>query len=285
VKFLVLEEHLTAVLGRKVMITQQPPALKFPAMLHGSIPNIRRKVRAEGQWWAREYLEAGTFPQPRQMRQVPPAEVLVMHSGADFDSARPRWRVNLFVEVFIGLNEGVQKEERQRMRDAFESFCLSTPWGALYHAVSPPPLRSAERMANRLASVLRFWDVLQGLRYAFWSFDQKYTLDDLMDDIYRKTLDAWCPRGPISVREHLALTVERMSRATREDCLEAVLRVIPGLVEVDPHLKHREVLSDPNFLRERLSALPPKKFEDFSSAYKYAVSGQLWDWDRELGRH
>ncbi len=116
------------------MITQQPPALEFPAMLHGSIPNIRRKVRAEGQWWAREYLDAGTFPQPRQMRQVPPDEVLVMHSGADFDSARPRWRVNLFVEVFIGLNEGIQKEERQRMRDAFESFCLCrataklTPW-------------------------------------------------------------------------------------------------------------------------------------------------------------
>ena len=267
------------------MTTQQPPALEFPAMLHGSIPSIRRKVRAEGQWWAREYLKAGTFPQPRQMREVPPGEILVMHSGADFDSARPRWRVNLFVEVFIGLNECVQKEDRQRMRDAFESFCLSTSWGALYHAVSPPPLRSAERMANRLASVLRFWDVLQALRYAFWSFDQQYTLEELMDDIYRKTLEAWCPRGPVSVREHLALTVERMARATREDCLEAVLRVIPGLVEVDTHLKHREVLSDPSFLRERLSALPPGKFEDFSSAYKYAVSGQLWDWDRELGRH
>ncbi len=92
------------------------------------------------------------------------------------------------------------------------------------------------------------------------------------------------PRGPAPVREHLALMVERTSRATREDCLEAVLRVIPGLVEVDTDLKNREVLSDPDFLRERLSSLPPKKFEDISSAYKYAVARQLWDWDRELGR-
>jgi hypothetical protein len=45
------------------------------------------------------------------------------------------------------------------------------------------------------------------------------------------------------------------------------------------------LLSDPDFLRERLSALPPKKFEDISSAYKYAVNGQLYAWDRELGRH
>ena len=31
----------------------------------------------------------------------------------------------------------------------------------------------------------------------------------------------------------LALTVERMAHATREDCLEAVLQVIPVLVEVN----------------------------------------------------
>ena len=57
------------------------------------------------------------------------------------------------------------------------------------------------------------------------------------------------------------------------------------MVEVDTDLKHREVLGDPGFLRERLSTLPPKKFEDISSAYKYAVSTQLSDWDRDLGRH
>ncbi|WP_373371898.1 hypothetical protein [Archangium lansingense] len=267
------------------MPMENSPALEFPAMLYGTKAITRRNVSAESHWWARQYLKTGAFPQPRQMRHVPPGEVLVMHSGADFDTGDPRWRMHVFVEVFMGLNEGVQKEERQHTRDAFESFCLNTPWGALYHAVSPPPPQSAERMANRLASVLRFWDVLQGLRYAFWSFDQKYTLEELMDDIYRKTLEAWCPGGPASVREHMALTVERMARATREDCEEAVLRVIPVVVEANTDLKHREVLSDPDFLRERLSALPLKKFEDISSAYKYAVNGQLYAWDRELGRH
>jgi hypothetical protein len=139
-------------------------------------------------------------------------------------------------------------------------------------------------VANRLASVLRFWDVLQGPRYAFWP-GRKYTLEELMKDLYGKTLEAWCPGGPASVREHMTLTVERMSRATREDCAEAVLRVIPVLVEGDNDLKHHEVLSDPDFLHERLFALPPEKFEDFSSADKYAVAVQLAAWDRELGQH
>jgi hypothetical protein len=268
------------------MTLEQSPVLEFPAWLYDTTAAILRKVRTEGRWWAREYLKTGAFPQPRQMRQMQPGEVLVMHSGAEgFDWNRPRWRVHLFVEVFTSLDECVPEEERQRTEEAFESFCLSTPWGALYHAVSPPPRRSAERMANRLTSVLRFWDVLQGPRYAFWSFEQKYTLEELLEDIYRKTLEAWCPGGPASVREHMALAVERMSRATREDCMEAVLRVIPVLVEGDTDLKHPEVLSDPDFLRERLSALSPKDFEDISSAYKYAVTGQLAAWDRELGRH
>jgi hypothetical protein len=265
------------------MTMEQTPVLEFPAMLYGSAAAIRRKVRAEGQWWAREYLKTGAFPQPRQMRQVPPGEVLVMHS-AELDSTRPRWRIFQFTGVFMGLNEGLQEEERQRTEDALESFCLSTPWGALYHAVSPPPPRSAERMANRLASMLSFWDVLQGPRYAY-RLPNTHTIDGLMEYIYRKTLEAWCPGGPSSIREHMAMAVERMSRATREDCMDAVLRLMPDLVEVITDFKHREALRDTSFLRERLAALSPKDFEDFSSAYIYTVAIQLADWDRELGQH
>jgi hypothetical protein len=132
--------------------------------------------------------------------------------------------------------------------------------------------------------VLRFWEVLQGPRYAFWSFDQEYTLEELLADIYREPLAAWCPGGPVSVRERMALMVERMARATQEECLEAVLRVMPAVVEMDVDLKRCEVLRDPVFLRERLRALPPEKFEELSSANRYAVSGPLWDWYRELGR-
>lgn len=266
------------------MTTEQSPVLEFPGWLYGTTTTLLRKVRAEGQGWAREYLKTGAFPQPRQLRQVVPGEVMVMHSGADFHATGPRWQMHAFIGVFTRLEECVQEQELQRTKEAFESFCLSTPWGALYHAVSPPPPWSAGRMAKRLASLLRFWAVLQGPRYAFWSFDDNYTLEELMNDRWGKTLEAWCPGGPASVREHLALTVERMARATREDCLEAVLRVMPTVVEANRHLKHREVLGDPGFLRERLGTLPPKKFESLSSACKYAVNGQLYAWDRELGR-
>ena len=267
------------------MTAPQSPVLEFPAMLHGLTGDILRKVRAKGKAWAREYLKTGAFTQPRRMLQVSPGEVLIMHSGADSNIIpHPRWRVHLFADVFLSLSEGVPKEQRQRMEEAFESFCLSTPWGALYHAVSPPPPRSAARMAERLAALLRFWDVLQGPRYVYRVPDTHRTLDDLMDYIYRETLEAWCPGGPASVREHLALAVERMARATREDCKEAVLRMIPRVIRANADLKHREELNDPEFLRERLDALRPDDFEDISGAYRYAVNGALYAWDRALGR-
>ncbi len=52
------------------MIMEQSPVLEFPAWLHGTTAAIRRKARAEGQWWAREYFKAGAFPLPRQLRPV-----------------------------------------------------------------------------------------------------------------------------------------------------------------------------------------------------------------------
>ena len=133
--------------------------------------------------------------------------------------------------VSMSLSDGIPKEEHQRMEDVFESFCLSTSWGALSCAVPPPSLRSAELMSRRLAALLRFWDVLQGPRYAYWP-GQEFTLEELVKHIYGLTMGAWCPGGAASMHEHLALTVDRVARATREECIEAVLRVIPELLEM-----------------------------------------------------
>src|SRR3712207_2660093 len=111
----------------------QPQLLEFPAMLYGTTAAVRREVSTKGQWWAQEYLKTGAFPLPRKVRSVSPGEVLVMNSVAAFDpTPRPRWRVHTFIEVFMGLRQGVeearQEQKYQRTREAFESFCLSTPW-------------------------------------------------------------------------------------------------------------------------------------------------------------
>ena len=267
------------------MNVSESPVLEFPAMLYGTAGDIRRKVKAKGLAWAREYLKTGGFSLPRSMRQVLPGEVLIVNSGTALDSSsHPLWRIYMLPDAFMSLKYDGPKENRPLMEENFESFCLSTPWGALSNVVCPFPPKSAGRMAGRLAALLRFWDVLHGPRYAYFAW-REFTLEELVEHVYGLTMEAWYPGGADSVREHLALTVERMARATREECIEAVLRVIPGLLKMDKHLEHRQTLSDSGFLRERLAALRPDDFENVSSAERFTVNGVLWDWARALGRN
>lgn len=266
------------------MTSVSPPVLEFPAFLHGSLATTRRRVRAESHRWTREFLQTGGFTLPERMRPVLPGEVVVTHMGAEFLAPDSSWRLQVFIEVFPELGRGLPAPERQRIREAFEAFCLNSPWGALHYCVAPPPKRSAENMARRLTALMRFWEVLESPRYAFWFYNRPYKLEDLVHDIYGRTLEAWCPDGPPSVREHLSLTVELMARATRQDCEQALLRLAPVLIQMDPDFKHLKVLSDLDFLRERFASLSPRDFDSVSSAYMYTVTSQLADWDRELDR-
>lgn len=266
------------------MTTASAPVLEFPALLHGSLAATRRQVSEEGRRWTHEFLQTGSFTPPQRMRPVLPGETVITHMGAEFLAPTASWRLHPFIEVFTNLGHGLPAPERQRIEEAFETFCLETCWGALYYCVAPPPKRSAARMARRMAALLRFWEVLKGPRYVFWSHDQQVTLEGLVQDIYGKTLEAWCPSGFTSVHGHLSLTVERMARATRPECEEAVLRVISSLVATNSEFKHRDVLGNPDFQREQLTTLPPNDFESVSSAYRYAVNGLVYAWDRQLER-
>ena len=258
--------------------------LLFPAVVYGSCEEIFLNAEAEGRWCAQQYLQHGTFPLPRAMREVKPGEVVTLDSGTDFLWDEPAWRLYLFSHVIVGVDSDVKGPEFTLRDDAFEVVCRDTPWGALYHAVSPWAPWSAQRMAPRLAALLPFWEVLQGPRYLYRSREHGDTLEQMLEGIYRPTLEAWCPGGPKSLREHLALVAERMARASHEECLEAVLRLVPSLLEKATTLQHREALSDTGFLRERLTLLSPREFNRLSSAYTYAVQSQLLDWDKELRR-
>lgn len=260
--------------------------LKFPAFLHGTLSEIQRKARSEGRRYTRQYRKDGTFPLPMHLREVQPGEVVLTHTLSDFlTKEQPTWRLHLFSDVLGGLGEGVEGREWYRMDEAFEVFCRETAWGALFRVVEPSAPRSSELMAARLGAVLRLWEPLQIPRYLHKKLGRTYTLGELLEEIYGETLEAWCPRADRPVRGHIEAVVERMARATREECIEAVLRLIPHILTQPSRLKHREVLGDPVFQRERLSALPLDHFERFSSADAFAVYEHLASWDRELGRH
>ncbi len=96
-------------------------------------------------------------------------------------------------------------------------------------------------------------------------------------------MDAWRPEGNASVHERLETAAERMARATREDSIEAILRQMPHALSLAGDLKHRDVVADPAFQRERLLALDPTSFAHVSGACTAELLDKLYAWDRQLG--
>ncbi|MFL5358936.1 hypothetical protein [Archangium sp.] len=269
------------------MAPGQSSSLQLPSFLLGTFPAVQQKVRKEGLRCGEQYRKDATFPNPRQMLEVPAGEVVLTHEITDFQRERPAWRLYLASNLMGHLSETPSGEWQNPfpVRDAYEAFFRQTAWGALFFVTANDAPRSAERTALRLQALLRFWEPLQPARYLFKTLGAAHTLEELMVASCNWAMDAWCPEGGSSVRARLETAAERMARATREDCLEAILRQMPRALTSARDLKHRDEVADPAFQRQRLAALDSLAFERVSGACTADLIGKLYDWDYELGTH
>lgn len=266
------------------METGQPASLQLPSFLHGSFTSVARQTSREGQRCGEQYRRDGSFPAPREMLAVSPGEVVITHEVADFQREEPAWRLYMVSRVMSGLLETLDYQNTFHVRDAYEAFCRETAWGALHFAVEQNAPRSAARTAVGLKAVLCFWEPLESARYLFKTLGAVLSLEELLLACNDWAVDAWCPVGDSPVRARLELASERMARATKADCVEAILREMPRALAYARDLKHRDVLSTPTFWREQLGLLPPRAFERVSGACTSDLLSQLYAWDRALGK-
>lgn len=265
------------------MAPAQSPSLHLPSFLHGTYSTVQQKTRSEGLRCGEQYRKDGSFPAPRELLDVPRGAVVLSHEVVDFERERPAWRLYMVSNVMSGMYEALNWQNTLQVDDPYEAFCRETAWGALYFATSQDVPRSAERTALRLQAVLRFWEPLQSARYLFKTLGAALTLEELMVASCDWAMDAWCPVGETPVRARLETAAERMARATRGDSLEAILRQMPRALVHARDLKHRDVVADSSFQRERLAALDPPAFERVSGACTSDLLEKLYDWDHELG--
>jgi len=255
----------------------------MPSFLHGTYAEVHWQARAEGFRCGDPYRRDGSFSFPSQLLEVPPGEIVATHEVADFAREQPAWRLHMLSVLMDGLYEALGRQDPLPVREAFEAFFRETAWGALYFAISPSAPKSAQRTARRLQAVLAFWAPLQSARYRFKNLHSVLSLEELMSAACDWALEAWTPVGDASARERLELASERMARATREDCIEAVLRQLPRVFPYARGLKHPEALADPQAQRKHLLAMDPKSFERVSGACTPALLECLYDWITTLG--
>jgi hypothetical protein len=267
--------------------THDRTLLQLPSFLHGSCSALKRKAKAEGQRCARQYQLDGSFPQPRELLAVAPDEAVFTHNAVDFHDERPAWRLYLFGEVISSLCDSFAKSYRQ-VSNAHEVYFRETAWGALYFALSGWAPDSAERTAARLESVLRFWDSLQHGRYLHQELNELLTLEELLSAACGWALDAWSPEEEASfLRSRFEVAAERMARATRADCTEAILRQLPRILSFADvrKLHHPAVVTNPDSWREHLATLNDTDFERISGVRPGWVLERLYLWDSQLDGH
>ena len=236
-----------------------------------------RGAAREGQRCAEQYRKDGSFPVPRELRDVAPGEVVIAHEVVDLHREQPAWRLYLLAKVMGSMADALDWQDIPQVRARYEADCLATAWGALYFAVEQPGILRPGRV-GRPQAVLRSWEALQQARYGFKPRPQVLTLDELMRTACEWAMRAWGSTEELPVRTRLELAAESMARATREDCIGAILREVPRVLAVASHLKHPEALAEPSFLRERLEQLPPENFDRVSSACTADLLGLLSAW-------
>lgn len=264
------------------MVPGQQLPLQLPSFLHGAFAAVQRKTRTEGLRCAGQYRENGSFSSPHELLAVAPVDVVLTHEVADLHRERPAWRLYMVASVMGAIGDALDWQDTAQVRARYEASALEAPWGALYFAVTQPGVLRPERVARRLQAVTRFWEDLQSSRYLFKTLSPVLTVDELMMAACGWAMEAWGPVGEASIRARLEIATEVMARATREDSIQAILRQIPHVLVHAPHLKHRDVLADPAFLRRSLEMLAPPAFERVSAACTADLLGQLHAWDRQL---
>jgi hypothetical protein len=264
------------------MDTGQPLSFQMPSFLHGPSSSVQRKTRAEGRRCAKQYRQDGSFPTPRELLTVSPGEVVRVHEVADLQREHPSWRLYMLGGVTDSLCETLDWENSRQVSDSYEAFCRETAWGALYFLVSQEAPLSASRVATRIQAVLRSWEPLQSVRYLFKTLNVVLTLEELLMAASNWAMEAWCPAEIVSIKQRLEVAAAQMAQATREDSTQAILRQMPLAIEHARGLKHREVLVEPEFIRQRLAALEPAAFQRVSGAFTAHLIELLYDWDHEL---
>lgn len=258
------------------------PSLLMPSFLHGSYRAVHQKSREEGLRYGERYRMTGSFSLPQELMEVCTGELVIAHEVVDFQRDRPAWRLYMTGNVADGLHEALDWQDSRQVGDAFEECCREAAWGALYFAIAHEPPMNAVRVALRLRAVLHFWEELQSARYLFSSPDTALSLEELMNASNGWALEAWASGGEGPLRTRLKAAAERMGQATREDCIEIILQQMPRALSHAQGLKHRRVLTDPGFLRQRLSALEEASLAPISAAWPAMLIRQLHMWDRQL---
>jgi len=255
--------------------------MEIPEILYGTAAGVRRAVQREGKRWARAYEKSGRFP-PISARRVAADEIVVIDETSDLDFAVPMWRAYLWTK-FRGAMQTVRKDEDWRpFGYEFEKHSLDSAHGTLSVVTSRIAPCSADRVARRLEAAHRFYEELCSARYREWD-RPSCSFDEVLRYHYAALFRVSNVRQTSDTPADLSSLIAWLRSADRGMIIDGVVRAALDIALSSPSVRNRQLISDGQFIREKVAAISGERFDMVSGGDGNAIHQMLLSWDRELG--
>lgn len=261
------------------MDTTQSTAPEFPTAFFGTRNSVKRKVGAQARAWADAYESTGAFTR-MPVSSVATGETVFLKEVSDFSWSKPAWRLYSRASLTEQILRRRNYKESDQVAQAFESFTVDSPWGALGAAVDHFFPNTIEVVTARICGVLHHWEALETLRYVDHK-TEPVSLSEVMASHFSVTFRMWLPERTANVRDELEASVAAMRRASPAEQMERVVEMLGLLALENRHVKNRTLLSDPTRLRALVSELPPEELEGMATG-SFLLLRRLYIFDESI---
>ncbi|WP_394834312.1 hypothetical protein LVJ94_48215 [Pendulispora rubella] len=269
---------------------RQDSHLQFPAFMWRPDRRASRLLGETTLLLANRYARTGSFVDPlrsRDSREIltenellaaPPGSPMVVDDAVDLlASSYPAYRLYLVHGLRLAIQEALERPEREQVEEAFDLAVSDTCWGAMALTLGDRASRYHLRTLRAcMPVVLRHWDALAEFRYigvaplppviSFGEPPAAVSLEELMNERHAGLMALWLPSDPTGdPRKDIPAALDAVEALDPETLETRCLTWLAALAAEEPELRHREAMSDIDFLREEWSNLAAYEREALTS--------------------
>lgn len=254
--------------------------LAVPELCLGKPPAIRRRLPRLGRVFAARFRASGDFPALELVDMNAETLVQLNPTAADlFD--RSALHIYFLLELPAHILGELEEADAERVWAAFEAALLGTPWGALALAVADRRPDSLASLRSKVDALARFWESLRPLRYVDFH-PTPVSLAEIMRMRFKHLLAMWLETPSDSLQRDLQTALRNVEQASPSARLERAVQLVAALAQGSPRLREKATLTDPEFLRRELVALPAAEREAIEVGCAGPAQTLLYGMDRLL---
>jgi hypothetical protein len=215
---------------------------------------------------------------------VPSGALLLADRRADGAFAPPAWRVHAGSLAAATARAETAPSGREALSRALDALSERSPWRVLCEVVGQEPPNAPARVAARIERLVRFWDVLDRVRYSgrFGTVRiEAVPLERLARDRLGHVVETWARGWSGDLREGLLTAAAAMARASPAELRARLVERLAA--EARAHATPAAAALTRDDLERALLELEPPEYDEVSGGRPGALRRLLTTLARRAG--